>query len=172
MTVKEIKKHLRIDLTIRNRNELFRYFRNIYINQEREKRRSLESIARDLNLLHASVLNSLKKTEIYERDPLFMLIKKAYNERDKSYIEEYKKSLNIRKLEYSKISAERHYQKTKILIEEDKGDFIFQKVEKFERPSILEVAKNLRYVDTILNNKPYPEWTKKDFENYFKIIEQ
>lgn len=172
MTIKEIKKYLGIDISQNNRTELYNYLKNIYIIQERKKEKTFNDICKDLNIKsHASLINSIKKTKIYKLDPLFMLIKKGYDEREKKYIEEYKKSVYLRRLEYNKISAERSYQKSKIVIEEDKGDFVFQKVEKFERPGILEVAKNLRHVDTILNNKPYPEWTKKDFENYFKIIE-
>jgi hypothetical protein len=173
MTIKEIKKYLGIDISQSNRSELYNYLKNIYIIQERKKQKTFNDICKDLNIKsHASLINSIKKTNIYNLDPLFMLIKKGYNEKEKKYIEEYKKNVYLRRLDYNKISAERSYQKSKIIIEEDKGEFVFQKVEKFERPSILEVAKNLRHVDTILNNKPYPEWKKKDFENYFKIIEQ
>jgi hypothetical protein len=173
MTTQEIKECLKVDIKQKNRTEMYIYIRSIYINQEHNKGKKLREIADSLDLRsHAAIVNILKKTDTYKLDPFFMLIEKAYKTKDFKYIEEFKKFSNLRREEQVKFRGERNYAKVKALQvpKEEHVLFTYKKPKKIIRPHILEVAEKLRFKNTALNNLPYPEWTEKDFNNYYKII--
>jgi hypothetical protein len=171
MTTEEIKENLKIDIKIRNRTELYIYLRSIYINQEFKKGISLQKIANSLDLKnHSTIINIIKKTKVYKLDPLFMFIEKAYKTKDASYIKEYKNHQIERRKEQIKIDGLNYYMKKKI-VDEDNKEFVYKKPEHFKKPHILEVAKNLRNINTDLNNKVYTTWNNEDFKKYYKLCQ-
>lgn len=173
MTIKQIKKHLNIDITKKDRSELYIYLKNIYINQDFEKNNNYSKLARDLKLSsHASVMNNIKKTNTYKSDPLYDIVKMAYLKRNKKYIDEYLKKYKLRKLSQSREWSQRAYLKANTVDKDEFKQVVLIKRERFVRPSILEVAKNLRNVNTTLNNKNYNLWNDEDFKKYYKLIKK
>lgn len=170
MNIEEIKKTLKVNIKDKNRSELYVYLKCLYINQEYNKGKNYSQIAKELQIKsHASIINIFKNTEYYKQDKFFELIQNAYNLKDISYIKEYNKLNALRRKEYSKLHHEKSYAKTKV-VEEEQKEFVYVKPKNVERPHILEVAKNLRFIKTDLNDKIYTKWSEKDFNKYYKII--
>ena len=177
MTIQEIKDIFSIDITDKKRTELQVYLKTLYVEQNKAKK-SILQLSKDLKCSHATLLYNLKTLDTYNLDPLFMYVAKAFKDKDVNLIQEYKnlkiekeaarnhsahrKHMNKRNLEKPKRFYKEHYKG-----EEDRISDDFTEV---KRVGILEVAENLRFKKTNLNDKPFIAWTGRDWSNYHNLI--
>ena len=175
MTIQEIKDIFNIDITEKNKQILNVYLRTLYTEKNRPNKTFIE-IGNELNLTHATLLNCFYKLDLYKLDPLFMYVNKAFKTKDIALIHEFRR-LSIEKIKerakrtydnkVSKLNKPKRVYKEKYVGEDDRISLDFLDA---ERVGILEVAENLRFKKTKLNDKPFPEWTGRDWKNYHKLI--
>lgn len=82
MTLTEIKDIFKIDLKTKNRKHHAIFIRNLYINQERNKKRTIANIANDLQMIRESIYNSIAKTPEYDENTEYQMIKQAFLTKD------------------------------------------------------------------------------------------
>jgi len=177
MTIQEIKDIFNIDITAQNRAELHVYLKTLYV-EKNKSQKSINQLSKDLNCSHSTLLYNLKSLDTYNLDPLFMYVAKAFKTKDINLIQEYK-NLQIEKvsarkhLTYEKYINKRNLEKPKRFYKEHyKGeeDRISDDFTEVKRVGILEVAENLRFKKTQLNDKPFTAWTGRDWKNYHNLI--
>lgn len=81
MTLTEIKEIFNIDLKTKNRKHHVIFIRNLYINKE-HKTRTIANIAHELQMIRASLYNSIAKTKEYEDNENYQMIKQAFETKD------------------------------------------------------------------------------------------
>ena len=177
MTIQEIKDIFNIDITSKNRAELNVYLKTLYVEKNKSEK-SILQLSKDLNCNHSTLLYNLKRLDTYNLDPLFMYVVKAFKTKDINLIQEYK-NLQIEKvaarkhLTYEKHIKKRNLEKPKRFYKEryeGEEDRISDDFTEVKRVGILEVAENLRFKKTKLNDKPFPDWTGRDWRNYHNLI--
>jgi hypothetical protein len=173
MSIEEIKERLGIDITEKNRTDLYVYLRSIYYTQEKGKK-TITAISRDLKLTHSSLINAFSKQYIYESDPLYHLVVKAYVTEDKKYITEYlenfkERRLNRSRADYlkSKINIYEKFKIEKPIVIEVEKPVIFSP--KLPRESLFIVCEKLRNKKTYLKDKYFNAWTDKDWIKYYEL---
>lgn len=164
MTINEIKEHLGIDLTIKNRAMEYVILRYIYIEQELKKGNSHYQISKDLKVVHASIYNLERKGFIYKKYYLYETILKSYLEKDKKIfnsIYEMKKQL------IKEQNKEYHKAYNRSIAKE-----IIIKVDiKIKRWSVEKIIQTLRKNNKCrLWNKPMNEFDEKDYEKLNKLL--
>jgi len=83
MTLQEIKEIFNIDLKAKNRKHHVLFLRNLYFNKQYNiYQRTIVNIAHELEMNRESLYNSLFKTQFYEEDQNYQLIKKAFDNKD------------------------------------------------------------------------------------------
>jgi dephospho-CoA kinase len=177
MTIQEIKDIFGIDITDKKRTELNVYLKTLYVEQNKSQK-SILQLSKDLNCSHSTLLYNLKTLDTYNLDPLFMYVVKAFKTKDINLIQEYKnlqlERVAARKhLTYAKFITKRNLEKPKRFYKEHyKGeeDRISNDFTGVKRVGILEVAENLRFIKTNLNDKPFTAWTGRDWSNYYNLI--
>jgi hypothetical protein len=170
MTIDEIKKVLGIDVLKPNRTDLYVYLKSLYFFHEFSKKRTKISIANDLCMNHSSLVNYEKNIEKYRNDPLFIYIKNAFDNFDKTQITEF-----LRLQKNKRYYATSTYGESKIKLKEirkrtNKVELLKENIEK--RPKMQEVSFALRKIKTNLNSKVLNEWTEKDWKDYYKLTKQ
>jgi hypothetical protein len=162
MTPFEIKDYFGIDITQKKRDNTLVYLRAIWM-QENIHKLEIRQIAFYLKKDRTTIVNLIKKYPEYKKDPLFKLIYKSYKNKDKDMLKKVQKYFSIKQIDANFKSQMKALQKIKveIKIQEPKAKYI--------KPHILEVSKNLRNIDTYLNNKVYTNWKTEDFEHYEQI---
>lgn len=164
MTLKEIKKHLGIDLTIPNRAMEFVILRFIYIEQELKKGNSHYQISKDLKVVHASIYNLERKGDIYKKYYLYEPILKAYNEKSKdlfNVIYTLKKEL----LKQQNKIYNKAYKK--VIVKE----IIVNVKVKVKKWTIQKIINTLRKDNKHkLWNKPMNKFNEKDYEELNKLL--
>jgi hypothetical protein len=107
-----------------------------------------------------------------------MYVARAFKTKDINLIQEYK-NLQIEKvaarkhLTYEKFITKRNLEKPKRFYKErykGEDDRISDDFTEVKRVGILEVAENLRFKKTNLNDKPFIAWTGRDWKNYYNLI--
>lgn len=166
MTIEEITLILDCDITSPKRDLHLVYLRALVANDLRKKGLTLYRISKMMNRTHASVVNVVNQLDYYKKDPLFNYVEKAFKNSDIREIENYFKHQKIRRSEYNKLHHEKTY-KRQPKVEKEKCKSL-----DFQRPDILEVAFNLRHINTPLNNKQYNKWDFNDFVEYKKLINE
>lgn len=169
MTIEQIKKVFGVDLTTKERKITYIYLRSIYAHQHK-KTKHVTEIAKDLQKDRTSIIHLFKSYEKHKLDPLYELILKCYIKEDKDLIKKANKFIAKRVLEQIKFN-EKYINTTKLQKVVIKKPIIQTKIPNdFKRPHIFEVAKNLRYKKTPLNNIPYNKWDYQHFKEYEQII--
>lgn len=168
MTPQEINDYYGIDITSKKRDSLLVYLRSIYVQENRNIH--VAKIARSLKKDRTTIIHLIKSYESYIKDPFFSFVYKCYITQDKDLLKKCNHFLS------EKLKETKDYNNLKIKkrrLSKPKKEKT-KKVDKlpndFKRPHIFEVAKNLRKIDTRLNNKIYKDWNVKDFKKYFKLI--
>lgn len=162
MTPIEIKNYFGIDITTKSRDILFVYLRAIYV-KENTGKLSNHIIACQIKKHRTSVIYLQKNYEDYKKDPHFKLIYNCYKLKDKKLLEKSNEYLRVRHNEVSAVT------RAKKIINNLKEPEI-KEVEKFKKPLILEVAKNLRKINTPLKDKQFYKWTNEDIKQYYNLI--
>ena len=149
MTINEIKEHLGIDLTIKDRRLSTIIIKSIWIEQELKKQRKKSHIAKDLKLVHASVLNIISKSNEYKKVLNYKEFLKAYKNKD--FIKFKKIETYIRK----------DYQIDKLIKNEKK---------EIKRWSVDKIISTLRKDNKCrLWNKPMNKFDENDYEKLRKL---
>ena len=173
MTIQEIKNIFGIDITKKNRTDLNVYLRTLYV-QKNLPSSSFNQIGKELGYSHATLMNCYYKLDLYNQDPLFMYVKKAFQTKDNNLIIEFKRLFHERTLERTRAKNQENYIK-RVCLEKpkrernDKNDYISKTFEVPEKEHIFIVAKNLRFKKTYLNEKPLNEWIGRDWIKYYEL---
>lgn len=173
MTIQEIKKIFNIDITERNRTDLNVYLRTLYV-ESKIKKSSFSAIGRELGYNHATLINCYYKLDLYNLDPLFMYVKKAFKTKDATLIDEFKRLFHERRLERTREKNRENYIK-QVCLEKpkkenlNKHDYISKDFSLLPKEHIFVVAEKLRFKRTYLNEKPYNEWTGRDRKIYQEL---
>jgi hypothetical protein len=166
MTIEQIVLILDCDITSPKRDMHLNYLRALVATDLRKNQHTFQSIATSLNRTPATIMSLVKQLDYYKKDPLFKYVEKAYKKSDIREIENYFKYQRLRRLDYNKLHHEKTY-KRQPKVEKEKCKSL-----DFQRPDILEVAFNLRNINTPLNNKQYNKWSYNDFVEYKKLINE
>lgn len=173
MTIQEIKNIFGIDITKKNRTDLNVYLRTLYV-QKNLPYSSFNRLGKELGYNHSTLMNCFYKLDLYNQDPLFMCVKKAFKEKDVNLINEFKRLFNERRLERTKVKNRENYI-TRVCLEKpkkeriEKNDYISKDFSLPPKEHIFVVAEKLRFKKTYLNEKPYNEWTGRDRKIYEQL---
>ena len=173
MTIQEIKDIFNINIREKNRTDLHVYLRTLYVQKE-VKKTSFNKIAKDLKYNHATLLHCNARLQDYKVDPLFMYIQKAFNNKDITLLNEFKRLFEERRLQRTRATKQENYIHN-LLLEKPKRynkeeDRISVDFSQPEREHILVVAEKLRFIKTDLNDKYFNEWTCRDWKKYNELI--
>ena len=178
MTIQEIKDIFNIDITERNRTDLYVYLRALYVS-DNLKEKSYSQIGRELSYGHDVIIHYSKRIKDFETDPLFMYIKKAFKNKDVVLFNEYNRLFNERRLNRSLSAKTRSESPTSFLekkrntnvkkVYKKEHDYISKDFSLLPKEHIFVVAEKLRFKKTYLNEKPYNEWTGRDRKLYQQL---
>jgi tRNA A37 N6-isopentenylltransferase MiaA len=176
MTKEEIQKIFGIDITSKNRGELYIFLRAIYANDRIMKKMSYSKIGRELNRTHASVINSVKKFEQYQKDKMFKLVCEAYQTKDKSKIKRYLE-LNEQRIKSMTNTAQKRSYVRRVVLENlfDSEPVkitpeIQSKYEEIKKIGLFKVIEKLRnHNSSTLWNVPFNKWHLRHWEDFYKL---
>lgn len=150
MSIEEIKDILGIDIRDRCRNEVNILLKTIYIMENRNK--TLMELGEELGITYCSVYNLKKKYLSKVNKEEMVIVKKAYYEKDPSYLD------GIAKL--------------KILIHRNTRSVALESKMRDRKMSMVNVCDILRDdKKSYLNNKILNNWTVLDWKNLKSINE-
>jgi len=87
MTINEIKEHLGIDLTIKDRRRVFVILKAIYV-KDNLKKENAYNLSKNLKLTNATVLSLIRNFKRLKEDNFYEKIKLAYDTKDKNLFDE------------------------------------------------------------------------------------
>lgn len=169
MTPEEIKNQFGVDITTTKRQSLFVYLRSIYA-QENKDKMHVSEIANNLKKDRTNIIHLIKSYDRQVKDPYFKLIFECYQNRDKEMLNKVDKFLALKRNEINDYNNLK-IKKRRLSKPLERNQIKLKSLDpKIKRPHILEVAKNLRFIKTDLNDKIYTKWSEKDFNKYYKLI--
>lgn len=167
MTLLEIKKLWNIDITEKNRTQLYVFLRYLYLEENLHKRDYI--IARELNLGRSTITQARNNPERFNKGFSYLFIKDLYYKRDKKLIDKF--NFFVRKVNadnknqvYKKITLEK-------LRNEAKEKKQKKATAKFKRKeNLFFVLDKLRDKNTYLNKKVFNTWDDHDWNEFYRLI--
>lgn len=179
MTINEIKENLGVDITQKNRKPVYSVLRGLYVEQQFKNLNHLKPseiprlICKDINCDRTNIYNYLKKVKNYKFDVATKLIVKAFNTKNKKYIDEYYAYLKKQKDIYN-----RRFKNDIFISQIDSTPKITKPV-IIKRPKIIKKMNNLQVANYLKANKIFKDckywdiminkYTNEDWDNLRKI---
>jgi hypothetical protein len=162
MTLEEINTLFGIDLKQSNRNRLFVIIKNIYVNQERLKGRTMICIANELNMEVSSITLCHQRTEKFKTYFNYANIKIAFDYKDQELF-----ALEKNIYENRDVNATKQPKKIKDEIS-NLLDMIPHPKKRWHYTKIIETLKKDNR--NKLWDKPMPNFTFRDYEILKKLL--
>jgi len=160
MTLLEIKKLWGIDITEKNRTQLYVFLRYLYVEENLHKRDYI--IARELNLGRSTITQARNNPERFNKGFVYLFLKDLYYKRDKDLIKKYNDFIKEKKLEQKCLYKSRYEASIK---EINKSTANFKRKE-----NLFFVIDKLRNKNTYLNNKVFNTWDEQDWNEFYRLI--
>lgn len=167
MTLLEIKKLFGIDITEKNRTQLYVFLRYLYLEENLDKRDYI--IAMELNLGRSTITQARNNPERFNKGFTYLFIKDLYYKRDKKLIEKF--NFFVRKVNAN--NKNQVYKKTTLekLRNEAKEKKQKKATAKFKRKeNLFFVLDKLRGKKTYLNDKVFNTWDDHDWNEFYRLI--
>lgn len=161
MTLLEIKKLWNIDITEKNRTQLYVFLRYLYVEENLHNKRDY-IMAKELNLERSTVTQARNNPERFNKGFVYLFLKELYYKRDKDLIKKYNDFIREKKLKQKCL-----YQlKYEANIKE-----INKLTAKFKRKeNLFFVIDKLRDKKTYLNDKVFNTWDDHDWNEFYRLI--
>jgi len=160
MTLLEIKKLWGIDITEKNRTQLYVFLRYLYLEENLDKIDYI--IARELNLERSTVNQARNNPERFNKGFVYLFLKDLYYKRDKDLIKKYNDFIKEKKLEQKCLYKSRYEASIK---EINKSTANFKRKE-----NLFFVLDKLRGKKTYLNYKVFNTWDDHDWNEFYRLI--
>jgi len=164
MTINEIKENLGVDITQKNRKPVFAILRALYVEQQYKELKHLKPseipriICKEINCDRTNIYNYLKKVKNYKFDVATKLIVKAFNTKNKKYLDEYYAYLKKQKDIYN-----RRFKEDNIFISQVDSITKISKPVIPRKPKIIKKMNNLQVANYLKENKIFKDckyWDK------------